>query len=267
MQKETGRVVSQKKIAEDIFDLRIRTSAAKDARPGQFLMVFTGDESRLLGRPISICEADAKKGELRLVYRQMGAGTRALAALAEGGCVELLGPLGNGFPVKDFQDRRVLLIGGGIGIPPLVGAARQLSRPAFTVGYRSESYLLEDLERIGEVLAATEDGSLGTRGNVIDALLALEAEPKAGGAGWLTRGLCPEVIFACGPMPMLRAVAAYAKERAIPCFVSLEERMACGVGACLGCVTKTKKTDGHSHVKNARVCKEGPVFDSREVAL
>ena len=102
MQKETGRVVSQKKIAEDIFDLRIRTSAAKDARPGQFLMVFTGDESRLLGRPISICEADAKKGELRLVYRQMGAGTRALAALAEGGCVELLGPLGNGFPVKDF---------------------------------------------------------------------------------------------------------------------------------------------------------------------
>ena len=267
MQKETGRVVSQRNIAEDIFDLRFCASAAKEARPGQFLMVFTNDDSRLLGRPISICEADAKKGELRLVYRQMGAGTRALARLSAGETIEVLGPLGNGFPAEEFAGRRVLLIGGGIGIPPLVGAGLGLEKPAFAVGYRSESYLLEDLERIGEVLVATEDGSLGTRGNVIDALLALEAEPKADGAGWLTRGLSPEVIFACGPMPMLRAVAAYAKERDIRCFVSLEERMACGVGACLGCVTKTKETDGHSYVKNARVCKEGPVFDSREVAL
>ena len=267
MRKIIGKVVSQERIAEDIFDLRFCASIAKEALPGQFLMVYTNDDSRLLGRPISICGADAGREELRLVYRQMGAGTRSLARLSAGDSIEVLGPLGNGFPTGEYAGSRVLLIGGGIGIPPLVGAGLKLKQPAFAVGYRSESYLLEDLRRIGEVLVATEDGSLGAKGNVIDALRAAEAGPKADGEGWLTRGQTPEAIFACGPMPMLRAVAAYAAEREIRCFVSLEERMACGVGACLGCVTKTKETDGHSHVKNARVCKEGPVFDSREVAL
>ncbi|MGX8729173.1 MAG: dihydroorotate dehydrogenase electron transfer subunit, partial [Lachnospiraceae bacterium] len=213
MQKIMGKIISQERIAEDIFDLQLSASVAKEALPGQFLMVFTNDGSRLLGRPISICETDAANGTLRLVYRQMGSGTRALARLSAGEEIEVLGPLGNGFPVEAFADKKVLLIGGGIGIPPLVGAGRNLKKPAFAVGYRSESYLLEDLQKIGEVLVATEDGSLGTKGNVIDALTALEGSPDSKADGWLLKGLAPDAIFACGPMPMLRAVAAFAEER------------------------------------------------------
>ena len=325
MKKEAAEVLWHEVEAEDIFDLGLRVSFAGEVRPGQFVMVWTGDGSRLLGRPISICEATAETGEIRLVYRQMGAGTKALAKLAVGESVEVMGPLGNGFPVEAYKEKRVLLVGGGIGIPPLVGAGLALEKPAFAVGYRSETYLMEELPVIGDVLVATEDGSLGTKGNVVDALLTrervfarnVEAAKTANDAslsngegpdaatnrkeaasesmteelgtakayggkplragetlpnyirkpGWLAEGLAPEAIFTCGPLPMLRAVAAFAEERDIPCFVSMEERMACGVGACLGCVTKTKHVDAHSGVTNARICKEGPVFDAREVVL
>ena len=155
--------------------------------------------------------------------------------------------------MEEFRNQRVLLVGGGIGIPPLYYTAKSLSDPVFAVGYRSETYLLPDISGQFETHVATEDGSLGTKGNVLDAIRA--------------DGIEADVIFACGPKPMLRALKEYSKEAGIRCFVSMEERMACGVGACLGCVTRTVKQDAHSFVKNARICKDGPVFDAEEVDL
>jgi dihydroorotate dehydrogenase electron transfer subunit len=122
------------------------------------------------------------------------------------------------------------------------------------VGYRDrETFLKEDLEKYGEVFVATEDGSVGSKGNVMNAI----------GENALTADL----IFACGPMPMLRAIKQYAKQNGMEAYISLEERMACGVGACLGCVCRTKNVDAHSHVKNARICTDGPVFDAKEVEI
>jgi dihydroorotate dehydrogenase electron transfer subunit len=122
------------------------------------------------------------------------------------------------------------------------------------MGYRdSDLFLTEELEAFGKLLIATEDGSVGTKGNVLDAVRENAVEADA--------------VCACGPMPMLRAVKKFAREQGIPAYISLEERMACGVGACLGCVTKTAKVDGHSHVRNARICTEGPVFDAEEVEI
>ena len=122
------------------------------------------------------------------------------------------------------------------------------------VGYRDASlFLKEDLEKYGEVIIATEDGSVGTKGNVMDAIRE--------------KGLKADMIYACGPMPMLRAIKQYAEKEDIPAYISLEERMACGVGACLGCVCKTKDVDAHSHVHNARICTDGPVFEAKEVEI
>ena len=146
-------------------------------------------------------------------------------------------------------------MGGGIGVPPILELAKRLeARKRIIVGYRDGNlFLKEDLEKYGAVYAATEDGSAGTKGNVMDAIQE--------------NGLEADVIFACGPMPMLRAIKAYAGQRGIPAYISLEEHMACGVGACLGCVVKTKEIDHHSHVHNARICTDGPVFEAREVEV
>ena len=149
---------------------------------------------------------------------------------------------------------KAFLIGGGIGIPPMLELSRELKgEKQIILGYRDELFLNEELAKNGTVYLATEDGSAGTKGNVLDAICA--------------EGLSADVIYACGPTPMLRALKAYAEEKGIECWLSLEERMACGVGACLGCVCKSKEVDSHSHVHNKRVCKDGPVFLSTEVEL
>ena len=253
MRHETAAVVFQETIAENIKSLVLSVSFADEIVPGQFISLYSADKSRLLPRPISICQVNREAGTIRLVYRLAGAGTREFALLSPGDTVKVLGPLGNGFPVKDFTDKNVLLIGGGIGIPPLLQTAAELHKASFAVGYRSETYLYEDMQAIGDVYVSTEDGSLGTKGNVLDAIRA--------------NGLHPDAAFACGPKPMLRALAAWAENENIPLYISMEEHMACGIGACLACVCKTTDVDGHSHVKNARICKDGPVFLSKEVDL
>ena len=152
------------------------------------------------------------------------------------------------------EGKKAFLIGGGIGIPPMVELAKQLGgEKQIVVGYRDELFLTEELKKNGTLFVATEDGSCGTKGNVLDAIR--ENELKA------------DVIYACGPTPMLRALKGYAEENGIECWLSLEEKMACGIGACLACVCKSKEIDGHSHVHNKRVCKDGPVFLSPEVEL
>lgn len=253
--KVTATVVSQKEIAEQIYDLWLETELAREVRPGQFAAVYPKDASTLLPRPISICEADKEKGRLRMVYRVAGKGTKEFATYQPGDKVDILGILGNGFPLEKAEGKRVFLMGGGIGIPPMLQLAKELNvEKQIIVGYRNQDlFLAEDLRQNGEVYIATEDGSVGSRGNVMDAIRDNNLEA--------------DVIMACGPMPMLRAIKKYAQEKGIEAYISLEERMACGVGACLGCVCKTKEVDHHSHVNNARICTDGPVFEAKEVDI
>lgn len=251
--KETAIVQSQREIAPGVFDLWLQTEKiAAQAVPGQFVSVYTGDASRLLPRPISICEADGEKGLLRLVYRVAGGGTAEISGMKQGDPVAVLGPLGNGYPLGT---KKALLIGGGIGIPPMLELAKRLDcEKQIVLGYANGNlFLKEDLEQYGPAAIATDDGSAGTHGTVLDAIRE--------------NGLEADVIYACGPKPMLRALKDYALERGIECWLSLEERMACGIGACLGCVCETTDVDDHSKVHNARICKDGPVFAAEEVVL
>ncbi|HIR24202.1 MAG TPA: dihydroorotate dehydrogenase electron transfer subunit [Candidatus Egerieimonas faecigallinarum] len=256
--KEIATVVSQEQIASDVYSMWIQTEQiAEEAKPGQFISLYCADKSRLLPRPISLCEIDRGKGRVRLVYRVVGKGTDEFSRLRAGDTVEILGPLGNGFPLEEARGKRVLLMGGGIGIPPMLETAKQLDAEKMIVsGYRDELFLTEDFAEAGELYLAVEhpgEGVICTEGNVLDAVRENELEA--------------DVIFACGPTPMLRAIKSYALEKEIPCWISMEEKMACGIGACLACVCQSKEIDGHSHVHNKRICKDGPVFLSTEVEL
>lgn len=248
--RETVKVISQEKLASDVYSLWLETSKmAGLARAGQFVSVYCKDGANLLPRPISICEVEGNK--LRLVYRVVGKGTNEFSHLVTDDTVVVTGPLGNGY---ELFDEDAILIGGGIGIPPMLQLAKSLNcKKEIVVGYRDELFLDKELAQFGRVTIATEDGSVGTKGNV---LMAIEEQ-----------GITGKVIYACGPMPMLRAVKKFSEEKGIECFISLEEKMACGIGACLACVCKTKEKDEHSQVNNARICKEGPVFNAKEVEI
>lgn len=255
--RETAKIVKQEAIGNGIYSMWLQTAdIAKAARPGQFISVYSKDKSRMLPRPISICEADGEKGQLRIVYRVAGKGTEEFSRYTSGELLDILGPLGNGFPLDRMEEgKKVFLIGGGIGIPPMVELSKQLKgEKQIVVGYRdAQLFLKEDLEKNGTVYIATENGSYGTSGNVLDCIRENKLEA--------------DVIYACGPTPMLRALKAYAEEKGIECWLSLEEKMACGIGACLACVCRSKEVDDHSNVHNKRVCKEGPVFLSTEIEL
>ena len=255
--KEAAEIVSQERIGDQIFSMWLQTEKiAEAACPGQFVSLYTKDGSKLLPRPISICETEKEKGQLRIVYRVTGehTGTELFSRMEEGETVDILGPLGNGFPLEAGEGKRVLLAGGGIGVPPMLELAKQLKAEKLLVmGYRDKRFLEKELQENGTLFVSTEDGSFGVRGNVLDVIREKQLEA--------------DVIYACGPLPMLRALKTYAQEKEIPCYISLEERMACGIGACLGCVCKTKEIDAHSHVHNARICKDGPVFLASEVEI
>ena len=255
--QEICEILSQKEIVEGIFDMTLKTyRIAAEAQPGQFVSVYLNDSARMLPRPVSICEADPKRSVLRLVYRVTGpdTGTELLSMYEPGTRLRVTGPLGKGFPVRELKGKRVFLVGGGIGIPPLLETAKRLEGTAVSVlGYRSGAFLDKDFSRFGEVYLASEDGTCGVRGNVLDVIRE--------------KNLQADAVFACGPRPMLRALKNYALEKNMPCWISMEERMACGVGACLACVCTTSEKDEHSNVRNARVCKDGPVFLSTEVEV
>ncbi len=288
--RHSSEIIENREISPGIFDLRLEFSGP-EPKPGQFFMLYTGDNARLLPRPISVCGYEG--GVLRLVYRVAGAGTAIFSKLAPGNKIDVLGPLGNGYPVPLSDSsasvgsgikipETAVLIGGGIGLPPLLYLGKCLSKhdpredaltdrtdPASAgtasghpeiisiLGYRdSEMFLRDEFEEISALYISTDDGSFGTKGTVMD---VLESHP-----GLIRKN---SVICACGPTPMLRAVRKYALENGISAFVSLEERMACGVGACLSCVCRTAERDDHSNVNNARVCVDGPVFRAEDVIL
>lgn len=261
--KTVGKVLSQNCLAPGIYDLRIATCLASDAHAGQFVGVFTKDSSALLPRPISICGVSDDRKSVRLVYRVAGKGTDEFSCLKEGDEVALLGVLGNGYDIESIKAMgsndtpvRVLLLGGGIGVPPMLELSKELSaagvKAISVMGYRdSGTFLLDEFKQYSDTYVASEDGSVGTKGNVLDAVRENSIEY--------------DCICACGPLPMLRAIKEFAGDKTA--FISLEERMACGVGACLGCVVKTAHEDAHSHVNNARICTDGPVFRASEVEI
>lgn len=257
--KEICTVIRQKEIGDGIFSMWIQTeNIGKEAKPGQFVSLYSKDGSKLLPRPISLCEIDRENSRLRLVYRVTGAktGTEEFSRLKAGDTIPVIGPLGNGFSVEKAEGKRAFLMGGGIGVPPILELAKQMQceKKQIVVGYRNaQTFLKEEFEAVGELYISTEDGSVGTKGNVMDAIR--EQKLKA------------DIIYACGPTPMLRAIKQYAEENGIECYISLEERMACGIGACLACVCKSKEKDAHSNVNNKRICKDGPVFLSTEVEI
>ena len=206
-----ANITSVTKLADGIFSMwLLAPDIAAQAAPGQFVSLYCRNEDRLLPRPISLCEIDREAGALRLVFRVAGAGTEEFSQMAPGQQIRVLGPLGNGFPCGEIgADGKALLIGGGIGIPPLLQLSKELSGDALP-----ESY---------------------------------------------------DYFCACGPLPMLRGIKEWGLTEHIPVWVSMEERMACGIGACLACVCQSTDVDEHSKVKNKRICKEGPVFLSTEI--
>lgn len=250
--KKKALITENIMIAEDIYSMWLDApDIAGTAKPGQFVSLYSYDGSSLLPRPISICEIDQLQGRVRLVYRIAGKGTKEFAQMKAQQQIDAMGPLGNGFTL---EGKKALLVGGGIGIPPMLQLAKQLNcEKQMVLGYRDITFLENEFESYGKVYLSTENGSRGTKGNVIDAIKENRLEA--------------DIIFACGPTPMLRGIKAYALEMGIKAQLSMEERMACGIGACLGCVCKTTEVDHHSNVKNKRICKDGPVFYAEEVEL
>ncbi len=266
---ERAEIVTQEKLAPDICSLWIRAERIADtAVPGQFLSVYCDEDSRILPRPLSLCEIDPAASAVRLVYRVAGEGTREFSEKQAGDTLRVLGPLGNGFPLRE---EKALLVGGGIGIPPILELAKRYpGEKTIVLGYNdADTFLAEEFAALareapggGDVLIATMDGSVGTSGTVLDAIRARDTAGQTDGQPDAEKVLC-----ACGPTPMLRAVKDYAAEREMACFVSMEARMACGIGACLACVCRSTEVDAHTNVRYKRVCREGPVFDAREIEL
>jgi len=239
------KIIEHRQLTDRIYAVTIEAAAlAQHALPGQFLHVKCGDHV-LLRRPISIC--DIEGGCLKIVFEVKGTGTRWLAEQVSGQ-LDILGPLGTGFSV---DGQNILLVGGGIGTPPLLYAARVAAgRTTAILGFGSDrQVILQDAfqDACDKLILTTDDGSMGEPGQVTG---PLERELQTGAY---------DMVLTCGPKPMLRAVAAMAAQYHIACQVSTEERMACGVGACLGCTVTMRNGD------NLRACADGPVFHAEEV--
>ncbi len=246
---EDAIILKNVSIVDNIFDMKIKAPAvAENASAGQFIEIYTGNGVNILPRPISICEIDKKEGNLRLVYQVVGKGTGIFSQKKEGSILRIIGPLGNGYNIKNAD--KSIFVGGGIGVPPLLETVKNVKgQKVVVLGFKNGTILKDDFEKAGaKVLIATDDGSVGFKGNVIE---LMKAENVTG-----------DVIYSCGPKIMLKFLSKYAEEKGIECFVSMEERMACGIGACVGCAVKIK--NGDSYI-NKKVCKDGPVFNSEEV--
>ena len=256
IRQEKMKVVAQKLIAKNIFELTLQGQLVQEMTPGQFVHVKVSDSMEpLLRRPISIANVDKGKSEFTMIYRAEGRGTQILATNREGQLVDVLGPVGNGFPVEAAQPgQTALLVGGGIGVPPLHELSKQLNargvKTIHVLGFQSEDvcFYEEQFSVLGETYYATVDGTKGTKGFVTTVFD--EVKPQF------------DLFYACGPLPMLRALENYYTDK--PGYMSFEERMACGIGACFACVCDTTENQPKDYVK---VCSDGPVFPKGVVAL
>ncbi len=252
MKPTFSRVISNRPIAQDIYEMVLHTPLADKALPGQFVhLKIPNAEQLLLRRPLSI--ARSEESTLVLVYQVRGKGSKLLTVLQENDRVDMLGPLGNSFPVKSVE--KALVIGGGIGAAPLENLLLQNKHIQFDalLGFRHQkaSYRLWYFEHLVESFyLMTDDGSVGEKGVVTAKAVALLEKKQY------------DAVYVCGPQPMLVSLQKALKPFAVPCFVSLEERMGCGIGACLVCNCKVKKEQSWEY---KRVCKDGPVFLLDEV--
>ena len=227
---------------------------AENSRPGQFVHILPPDTNDMLRRPFSIESVDVSKKHVTIFYRVVGEGTKLLSGAAPDDMLDIIGPLGNGFPIE--LDRPAVLVGGGVGIPPLVFLASKLKNPLVFLGAKNSGELVcvEEFGAIGITpILATEDGSAGFKGFVTGALDDYREFDK------------DSIVYACGPVPMLAEVAQWSKSRDYRCWVSLENKLGCGIGACLGCSIPIRDDSGDVHYE--RVCYDGPVFDASIVAF
>jgi len=247
------KIVRKKALAENIYSFTVHCpEVAELAQCGQFVHILAPGFT--LRRPISICGIDRNEGTIRFVFVVKGHGTEAIARLNEGDMADMIAPLGNGFSVQSAPSgKRVVVVGGGIGVPPMLETAKNCSNVTAVLGFRSYgNIILADEFRAvcDDVIICTDDGSVGEKA-IVTAPLTRELDKGDVGA-----------VFACGPMRMLGAVAELTKQYGVFCEVSLEERMGCGVGACVGCVARINR---NGEEKLLRVCKDGPVFNAGEV--
>ncbi|NWQ43886.1 dihydroorotate dehydrogenase electron transfer subunit [Bacillus sp. EB106-08-02-XG196] len=256
IKKELCRIISQTEIAKDIFQLTVEANFVNEIKaPGQFVHIRV-DKSfdPLLRRPISISSVDSVNSQFTMIYRKEGKGTSLLAEKGKGMLLDILGPLGNGFPVNEVNPgETALLVGGGIGVPPLYELSNQLIAKGVKVihvlGFQTQSAVFYENEFSdnGETYITTVDGSYGKKGFVTDIIKNLEFD----------------CLYTCGPTPMLKAIENEYSDKKL--FLSLEERMGCGIGACFACVCKT--SEDPSGVSYKKVCSDGPVFRAGEVLI
>lgn len=254
------KIIDKKELANKIFqmDLQVLAEQVEIPQSGQFLYIRVSDSNEpLLRRPISIYDYDEAMKVVKIVFRIEGEGTKRLSLKQKNELLDVLGPLGNGFPYEFLEKNKgVVLLGGGIGIPPLYYLAKQLAnkevRVTMILGFQSkqDSFLTEEFTRFGVTRVTSMDGTIGTKGTVLDVIRADD--------NW-------DIFYACGPTGMLKALKDKWVNHPIEGFFSLEERMGCGIGACYGCVVKLDKAVNERGYK--KVCSDGPVFDFREVIL
>jgi dihydroorotate dehydrogenase electron transfer subunit len=250
--QDNYKIESIESFNSSCFDMRIHCpKIAEEAKAGQFVHIQC--EGKTLRRPISICEINKDNGIIRLVFDIRGEGTQWLSDRKKGETLNVLGPLGNGFDLSN-TNKKVLFIGGGMGSPPLLEAAKAFNGNADAIlGFKclGNSMLVNDFNNCcSDVLLTSDDGTLGEKGFVTSTLIKRIQNTKY------------DILYSCGPLAMLKAVSKIALENSIECYVSMEERMACGVGACLVCACKVKVNNKEAY---KHVCKDGPVFNAKEI--
>jgi dihydroorotate dehydrogenase electron transfer subunit len=251
MKDYIATIIKNEQIADNVFAVTFALDEDFTVRAGQFGNISVGG-THLLRRPIAICKTEGR--EVTFCYQIKGEGTQKLKTMGAGTRLNVLMPLGNGFYVEE-NETKVALVGGGVGVFPLISVLREYASTkeiAAYIGYRNKGAVcgVDEFVKAQKFIAVTDDGSYGAQMNAVQAF-----------AADLEKGNRPDVVLACGPTPMLRALKAVVESENIPCYVSLEERMGCGFGACVVCVCDL--TNG----KKARVCKDGPVFNANEVVL
>ena len=251
MKDYIATIVKNEKIAENVYAVTFDLGETAKVRCGQFGNISVGG-THLLRRPIAICKTEGNT--VTFCYQIKGEGTQKLKMMEAGTRLNVLMPLGNGFYVEE-NEKKVALVGGGVGVFPLISVLREYAQTkeiSAYIGYRNKGAVcgVEEFAKAQKFIAVTDDGSYGAQMNAVQAF-----------AADLEKGNKPDVVLACGPTPMLRALKTLVEKENLECYVSLEERMGCGIGACLVCVCDM--TNG----KRARVCKDGPVFNSRDIIL
>lgn len=274
LNKVKCRVISNREIAPNIYNMIIGVDDMADSvKPGQFVNLYVKGGVHLLPRPISVCGVNRKQKTIRVVYAVVGEGTKILTTRQKRDSIEVLGPLGNGFNIN-VEAQHILLVGGGVGTPPLLETAKKLKEKKGTavkltivLGFKNDVYLADEFKAYGDVHIATDSGSKGFKGNVIQ---MMESEMKE-----TIKNI--DYVYACGPTPMLKGLFDFNNKYGLKGEFSLEERMGCGFGACVGCVVPirrvlneesmkiTKETMTDIDYDYKKVCQDGPVFNYLEV--